>query len=193
MAMSWRGVVDDDGDAADPTPGGVTPKVVRSPFTVLVDSREQRPYAFDRLYAGPAGRSPRIEVATRRCALQHGDYGLDGWPGIAIERKSKEDLYGSVSQRRENFVERLDRMEDQLDWAAVVVECEWAELLSNPPAYSKYSPKSLSRTLLAWMQRYRHVHWIMAPSRDHAESFTYRLLERYYLDHRALAGGRPLQ
>jgi ERCC4-type nuclease len=174
------------------TPGGSPadplPPPVESPFVVLIDTREQHPYTFDRtpLWAGPANRSARIIVRTQPAALKTGDYGLQGWSGIAVERKSKEDLYGSISQRRENFVERLERMEDEHDYSAVVVEAEWAELLSNPPKHSQFSPKSLTRTIIAWRQRYRRVDWWFLPSRDHAEAFTYRIIERYYLDHKGI-------
>jgi ERCC4-type nuclease len=173
--MSGRGILEPD-----------SPDPVVSPFVVLVDTREQKPYTFDRLWSGPAGKSPRIVVRTQPAALAHGDYGLQGFSGIAIERKSKEDLYASVSLRRDNFTKRLDRMEEDLDWAAVVVECEWGELLTSPPRHTQYSPKSLTRTMLAWMQRYPRIHWIFAPSRDHAEAFTYRLLERYHTDHKSI-------
>lgn len=168
-----------------------SPKTVRCPFSIVVDSREQSPYLFANLWSGPAGRSPRLVVPTVREALTIGDYAIFGHPRCAIERKSKEDLYASVSQRRENFVGRLERMCRECIFAAVVVEAEWSEILTNPPRHTQFSPKSLCRTIQAWMLRYALVHWVFAPSRDHAEAFTFRLLERYWKDRQALnaAGG----
>jgi ERCC4-type nuclease len=185
--MSGRAYLPPDPTLAPPTSpeGAPPPPPIDSPFVVLVDTREQHPYTFDTrpIWSGPAGRSAPIRVLTQRAALRNGDYGLQGWSGIAIERKSKEDLYGSIGQRRENFVERLERLEAETDYSAVIVECEWAELLANPPRHTQFSPKSLTRTIIAWRQRYRRIDWWFLPSRDHAEAFTYRILDRYYQDH----------
>lgn len=157
-------------------------KAVQAPFTIVIDSREQLPYEFDNLYTGPTGRSPRLLVPTTRAALKFGDYAVFGFPQGVVERKSKEDLYGSISQRRDNFIGRLETACTEYDFFAVVVEAEWSELLSSPPPHTKFSPKSLARTIQAWMIRYPCVQWIMLPSRAHAEAFTFRLLERYWKD-----------
>lgn len=156
-------------------------KTIRCPFRVLVDTREQRPFTFSGTWDSPLARGKLITIETIRATVPIGDYSIEGMTDrIGIERKSKEDIYGSIAQRRANFVERLERM-SKIDFAAVVVEAEWAELLSDPPRHTQYRPKSLSRTILAWMTRYP-VHWIMAPSREHAEKFTFRLLERFWID-----------
>jgi ERCC4-type nuclease len=156
-------------------------KTIVNPFTVVADTREQQVYTFEGLWDGPAGRSKLIVVPTVRATVPVGDYSIEGMlDRIAIERKSKADLYSSVSQARENFVGRLERMA-KLDFAAVVVEAEWLELLTDPPRHTKYAPKALSRTIDAWMIRYP-VHWVMMPSREHAERKTFRLLERYWRD-----------
>lgn len=166
---------------------GTQPKVktVACPFVIVADTREQHVYTFANLWDGPTGgpKSKLIQVEVKRATVPVGDYSIEGMlDRIVIERKSKQDLYGSISQARENFVGRLERMA-KLDFAAVVVEAEWAELLSDPPKHTEYNPKSLCRTILAWMTRYP-VHWVMAPSRAHAEQFTFRLLERYWRDQR---------
>lgn len=162
-------------------------KTITCPFTVVIDSNEQLPYTFPNLWSGPAGRSKLIQVPTKRLSLRNndseGDYSIDGMiEQITIERKSKSDLYGSMcnGDKRANFVGRLERM-SQMDFAAVVVEAEWAELLSDPPPHTQFSPKALGRTIMAWMVRYP-VRWLMLPSRAHAEAFTFRLLERYWKD-----------
>lgn len=154
-----------------------------SPFTVMVDSREQRPFMFENIRAGAdRGRAP-ISVRTERFGLPIGDYTILGLPRVCIERKSKEDLWSSVSQRRKNFEERLQRMQDDKDYSAVVVEAEWWDVINNPPPFTQYSPLSLNRTLIAWRQRFR-VDWWFCPTRDHAEILTYRILERYWIDHK---------
>lgn len=73
------------------------------PFTVVADTREQHVYTFENLWSGPVGKSPRLMVPIARQALTTGDYSILGMPGIAIERKSKEDLYQSIARGRANF------------------------------------------------------------------------------------------
>lgn len=155
-------------------------KTVACPFRVIVDTREQLPYTFDRLYDGPAGRSPRIVVETERFGLPMGDYMAFGAPRFVVERKSKEDLYSSIGSRRENFEARLQRFAGELDVAAVVVEAQWSDLLNNPPPFTSFAPKALARTIQAWMVRYPLTHWIFVPDRDWGEAFTFRLLEKYW-------------
>jgi len=118
-----------------------------------------------------------------RYGLPVGDYSIFGLPQIAIERKSKADLYSSVVKRA-NFEGRLERMSNDRAFALVIVEAELLEILTKPPHHSQFSPKALARTIWAWQQRYRGVHWIFAPSREHAEAITFRHLERFYEDHK---------
>lgn len=168
-------------------------KTIVNPFTVLIDTREQLPFTFDDLWTGPKGRSKLIEVPTERATLKTGDYGIKDWPKITIERKSVSDLYQSVSQERENFVGRLERMCMSYHVAFVVVEGQLSDVIAPQP-YTKYAPKSMSRTLQAWMIRYAGVHWIFAQSRAHAAVLTFRLLERYWKDQQSeraeIAAGR---
>lgn len=100
------------------------------PFTVLVDTREQRPFDFLSVTTGPSNKIVPMRVPTLRAALRNGDYGILGLPSVAIERKSKEDLYGSVG-RRANFIGRLERMAE-LSYAAVVIEAELLDCIARP-------------------------------------------------------------
>lgn len=152
------------------------------PFTIVVDTREQNYYTFENIRPKSSPNSPAPKIQTVRLCLSIGDYSLFGFPGIAIERKSKEDLYGSVA-RRKNFIHRLERM-NELTYAAVVVEAEFFDCIAMPPPHSKLHPRSLSGTLIAWRQRYRNVDWYFMPGREAAERATFRILERFYIDHR---------
>lgn len=162
------------------------PKRIPCGFTCIVDTREQRKYTFESLWDGPAGKSNLIDVPVIHECLPVGDYAICGHPGLIVERKSKADLYGSISQARENFEDRLRRMHEGYDCPWVLVEAEWQELLTDPPKHSKFNPKSLSRTILAWMIRYDRVHWLMAPSRAHAEAFCFRLMDRYVKENQSI-------
>lgn len=54
------------------------------PFTILVDTREQKPLPF------PA------EVPTVRATLKEGDYAVAGCPGFVAEKKDLADLIGTL-------------------------------------------------------------------------------------------------
>lgn len=148
------------------------------PFEIVVDSREQQPYRFDGLHANADKLNARLAVSVRRAALAVGDYSLWGHPGVVVERKSKSDLFGSVT-RRDNFESRLGRM-NALEFSAVVVEAEWREILTDPPPHSKLNPKALFRTILSWQQRFPGVHWLAMPGRAAAEAATFRILETFW-------------
>jgi len=156
-------------------------KLIDAPFSIIIDSREQKPYTFECLYENADKGNARIVVPTIRAALEVGDYSLFGYANlITLERKSKSDLYQSVSQNRDNFIKRLERMRE-FAFSAVVVESSWDDLLI-PPKFTQFSPKSLSRTIQAWMVRFPVVHWLMVPDRDWGEAFTFRILQRFWLD-----------
>ncbi len=105
------------------------PKVARAPTTspssqgeivIVVDTREQEPYAFD-----PA------RVATVRRALPAGDYSLDGYEAsVAAERKSLEDYVASVVSARTRFAREL-RALAEYDLACVVVEATLDDVLAH--------------------------------------------------------------
>ena len=67
-------------------------------ITIVVDTREQRPWSF-----------PEEVVQLRRGTLNAGDYALEG-DGFAIERKSLADFVGTVGSGWERFLRELHRM-----------------------------------------------------------------------------------
>jgi hypothetical protein len=156
------------------------------PFVVLVDQQEKLPYQFTGLRADAReGRRP-LAVTVKRGHLVTGDYSLeiDGRSyadRIAVERKSLEDAFGTLGQYRERFEHELARLQ-RLDFAAVVVEAEWDTIIRAPPERSQLRPKVVYRSILAWMQRYPKVHWVMCPGRQFAEVTTFRVLERWWKD-----------
>lgn len=112
---------------------GPPPDAVDSPFTILVDSNEQLPFTFKNIIGD--FRNPRtpITVKTRRSKLPVADYAIDKIPGICIERKSKADLFSSMAngEKRDNFIERLRKMHENYEFAAVVVECPQIAVLDS--------------------------------------------------------------
>ena len=158
---------------------------------VIIDTREQEPFMFAAIPADAGEGAGLLRVRTARHGLRTGDYSLFGHhaggtadtpAGVCIERKSKKDLYGTVAAGRSRFERELSRMAGFLV-ARIVVECELSELLASPPEHTRYSPKSLHRTIIAWEQRFPRVHWLFCPNRRFAEVKTLRVLDRYWREY----------
>lgn len=166
---------------AKPKPDKPKPACV-FPVDILVDRREQAPFSFAGLQADARDGGGPLVVTLRGATLESGDYSLAGFADrIAVERKSIADLFGTIGQGRERFERELARL-DRLDFAAVVVEAEWSDVLTNPPRHTQLSPKTVFRSVLAWQQRWRGVHWWFCSNRRHAEVTTFRMLERWLKD-----------
>lgn len=166
------------------------PEYVTAGFTVLVDSREQAPFTF----TGFRGiitrqRNKQTEklnlpllIPTRVVGLTTGDYSIEGQQyRIAVERKSLVDFFGCCGTDRERFEDQLRRLND-LEIAEVVIEGDWPAILGSPPPHSRMSPKAVYRSVIAWKQRFRGVHWNLCPTRWFAERTTFRILERFCRD-----------
>lgn len=147
--------------------------------TVLVDNREQQPYAFVGLVADKRQGGGPLLVPTRTVCLDTGDYSLDGYGDrVSVERKSLNDLFHTLSQGRERFERELVRL-SEMQVAAVVVEAEWSTIFNDPPRFSHLEPKTVFRSVLAWCQRFPRVHWYTVPDRAFGEAVTLRILERF--------------
>ena len=141
-------------------------------MVIIVDSKEKIPYRFDNFRP-----LPEIKVAN----LPTGDYTVEGFEDkIVVERKSLIDAFGTFGKGRKRFENELERMVD-FEYAAVVIEGDWIQILRNPPARSSFNPKSFYASVIAWQQRY-HVHFWACPNRAFAERTTYRILERFLKD-----------
>lgn len=107
------------------TPDAASKGTTRSPSSdgrleVVVDTREQEPYAFD----------PEAVAVTRR-ALPVGDYSLPGYEtSVTIERKSLADFVSSVIQGRNRFLREL-RALAEYDLGCVVVEASIEDIVAR--------------------------------------------------------------
>lgn len=156
------------------------PQLLVSPFVVVIDSREQLPYAFASIRADAVQDRAKLLVRSLVSCLPAGDYSIQGHEkSIAVERKSLADLFGTIGQERDRFERELARLAEY-PYAAVVIEAGWNDILFAPPDFSRLSPKTVFRSILAWQQRYPRVHWWPMPSRVIAEVTTYRILERWW-------------
>ena len=152
------------------------------PGTIVIDTREQRPYTFAGIRADKSEGDGMLTVVTRRGTLASGDYSLDGHTArVAVERKSKTDLWGTLGKGRARFVRELERL-NEMDAALVLVEDQLSDVLGKPPAYSRQNPKAIYRTILAFWVRFPRVSWAFVPGREFAESTAFRYLQRYLIE-----------
>jgi DNA excision repair protein ERCC-4 len=151
-----------------------------TPFTVVIDTREQDPYTFGGLCADAKDQRRPLEVRQVVRGIPTGDYSIEGYEEqVAVERKSLADLFRTVGGGRRRFERELGRL-CELDIAFVMVEGTWEDVLLRPPEHSELSPKAVERSVIAWQQRCPNVHWWTCNDRHQAEAFTFRILERFW-------------
>ncbi len=149
------------------------------PFTVVVDTNETYPFPFDSIHDRDGAL---VSVPTVRRPLYLSglaDYTIDGMETlIQIERKA-EDLAPSMSERRDIFEAEVRRLSEMCEFAAVIVETPWEQILSDEHQHGARA-KSISRTVIAWQVAYPGVHWWFCAGRYHAEQVCFRLLEKFW-------------
>jgi DNA excision repair protein ERCC-4 len=144
----------------------------------ICDSREQRPWTFD-------SETFSVEVA----GLKAGDYSLKGMETrVAVERKSLNDLLGSITHGRVRFQRELQLLRSY-EHAALIVEASWEQielgswpLVKGKPC-SAVHPNSVAGTLVSIHTRYVPV--LLAGDRLGGQSLCARLLRRWWLDSQA--------
>lgn len=114
-------------------------------LNVIVDTREQRPWAF----------SPDAIQVTRG-TLSTGDYALDGDAHFAIERKSLGDFLGTIGTGWPRFVREVKRMQDFVA-RVIIVEADYemlcfrrdaqGNLLAPDHEFSKLTPGFVQRRI----------------------------------------------
>lgn len=134
---------------------------------LLVDTREQRPFAFT-----------RFQVETERVTLPAADYSLPGFEDrVAIERKELNDLVACLMNgNRDRFERELAKLRFY-DLAAVVVEASLDDV-SKGRYRSGMKPHAALQSIFAFQVRY-HVSFLFCGNRAGAEYVTYSLLEKY--------------
>ena len=148
----------------------VKTKTATVPFTVKIDTREQLPYLFQHI---------KPIVPTEFGTLQSGDYSIVGMENrIAIERKSVNDFYGSITRGRRHLEAEFQRME-QMNFSAIIVEGQLKSIF-DPILYGrKVTPQAIRATIAAWSIKYK-TRWFFVPSRAMGEQMTFELLEKFY-------------
>lgn len=145
--------------------GAILPRVlarcgIEQPPPILIDTREQRPLEFG-------------DWPTRVETMRYGDYGLDGFsdldnPLMVFERKSINDLVGTLTAGRDRFVRECHQL-SRYRFAAIVIEGHEAEVRMHQYR-SQVPPQSILGTLTALQYRYG-VHVIWAGDREHSAEY----------------------
>jgi hypothetical protein len=158
------------------------------PFTILVDTAEQLPFAFQGFTGDSDNDGRPMLVRTELCHLgpTHGDYAIKGMEGLChVERKGPGDAIGTFlahGERRDRWERTLEFLAE-IPCAAVVVECSFGKLLSSIEARGSRSKSTLQKTLhcqvLAWEQDWR-IPFVFCDSRRFAELTTLRIMMRFY-------------
>ena len=153
------------------------------PFTVLVDHREQSAWSFTDL-PPKKGWKGRLFVPVSRAHMVTGDYTIAGLEDrFALERKSLEDLYGTLGQNRERFEAELQRLQ-KMDFAAVVIEATlrevWCPQSFRTDWRSKMDPRAVESTMVAWAIRYPRVHWWTVGGHREGEVRAFEVMEQFW-------------
>lgn len=178
------------------------------PFTVRIDNMEQSQWNFtsilDDKSKSKGGRDTLIIVPTIKDShLAFGDYAIVGLEDhFRIERKSKEDMYGTIAAFHQHageekkkvklnclyepsehwFARQLAGLNSLNGYGHVITECTFPEFL-RPPSETRFTAKSASRTILSWMQSYPMVHFHFPGSKQLCATLCFRLMQKFYDHH----------
>lgn len=128
-------------------------------FTLIVDSREQRP-----LYA--LGEIGGLEIISH--ALPYGDYSIQGFENqFCVERKRVSDFFSYIGKQRLLTTKKMEAFKEIISnagWVGLVVETSENDLLSGFEL-SRVHPEAVRQTLVSFEVRYG-VHCYFSRSRN---------------------------
>ena len=138
---------------------------------VLVDTREQNPFSFERFHRWFAG----VELRT----LKLGDYAIDGMEdACVVERKDLADLVHSFTVERAAFLARLRRMSECRD-SLLVITAPLSQIKS-PYSYSPANPNKIVQSLVAALAGLR-VPFLCAETHELGEEIVASYLYQVFL------------
>ena len=140
---------------------------------IVIDTREQTPFVF-------------THQVVRAMVPTGADYSLVGFESlIGIERKSLDDLVGSLTQGRERFERSLTALRTR-PFRALIVEADWSDILAGR-YQSRAHPSSIVGSLAAMMAD--GVPVVFASNGNAAAVLVERLLAKFWK--RAIASQEP--
>lgn len=130
-------------------------------FVVVRDTREKKPYTFD-----------KYPVETEDDGLETGDYTVEGKEELfAVERKTKSDFLSSITHDRDRFEAEVDRASSLDQPLVVMIEAPRAHF-ENGTYYPDIPPKAVVNTMSSWSEGY-NVEFRCHRGRLQAEKETY--------------------
>lgn len=148
-------------------------------FTVVVDSREQKPFTFDKY---PVSTVTKTMETADYAVQQRGYYGKNGTykAPFGVERKGESDFLSSITSSRERFKREIKRA---ADWPApmpVVIESPYIKFQQGN-YYPDIHPNAIIGTVDKWADAY-NVSFHFKDDRADAERFTFQML-KWWLNH----------
>ena len=148
-------------------------KSVWGASSIIIDTREQKPYEF----------TGHPTVVT---GLKTGDYSVTGMEHlVVVERKSQADYWGCLGKSRARFVKELERL-SQIPYSLVVIEASLSMVREGYFYYTgTYEGARKSRipgttalnSALFWMMAYPNVRFQFAGNREDGEWLTLNWLQ----------------
>lgn len=173
------------------TPKRVDSEPILSKFTVLIDTQERTGgWHFSGIRARSNRNYAPLIIRTEEQHLKTGDYSIRGLEHLlTVERKSLNDIYGTLAGGRARFEREHERMAAMvaaggaacvvIEAASNLIEKDWGETIGSVPQEGSLNPNSVYGTWLSWSVRY-NVPWYWLGSRRAAELFSFRFLESFW-------------
>jgi ERCC4-type nuclease len=137
------------------------------PFTaipqIIVDTREQKPFQFE-------GHT-LIESK-----LEYGDYSLHPNNKLAVERKSLNDFYGTLSGGRERFEREIQKAKKLEGYIVVVVESTINTMMYQKQKFSKASGEFVAHNMRQLLRNYDNLQFVFCDGREDAKIKTLHIL-----------------
>lgn len=158
------------------------PPAIVIPFTIIRDFREARcGWLFDSVQLVRRGKLRPVQVTVNTRHMKTGDYTVEEIKQlVVIERKTIEDLAGTMTRGRRRFVAELERMRE-FTFSAVVVEGSWIDLVRFVREQTEATPQSVQASLNAFIVRYP-TQWLFRCGRREAETTALQLMVRAVKD-----------
>lgn len=131
---------------------------------IIVDNREQIPFEFPHAHAEPG-------------TLKFADYYCTngGSPSIYIERKTTNDLIGTLSSGMERFCRELDRSIEAKAIIVVLVEETLDNCMRFKHKKTAITPEYVLRNVRDLIQKYQNLQFLFVKNREEAAAITEKI------------------
>jgi ERCC4-type nuclease len=155
------------------------------PYTVLIDHREREGgWRFQGLTGDAKEKYRPLIVPQKEVHLVTADYSIEGVP-VFVERKSHDDIIGSIGGGHGNFRKEHERMHEIVALGGaccVIIESSYDAVmteLEDPLSMRRLEPAAVEGVLASWPVACK-VPWFWAGTRRRAESLAMKFLRTWY-------------